>query len=157
MIGAGAASDKIFKGNRGLINVLMMVGIIAPIVIFAQVSHTNAYVDSALMFTMGMFLYGPQMLIGCAAAERAHKNAAATASGLTGTFAYIGAAAAGLPLGMLVDDYGWPAFFVAIGVAAVCGALCFMPLVIAEWRLSSRAVAMQATRKPAEVDAAALR
>jgi OPA family sugar phosphate sensor protein UhpC-like MFS transporter len=134
MIGAGAASDKIFKGNRGFINLLMMLGILLPIFAFSQVAHGNIFIDGALMFLMGMFLYGPQMLIGCAAAERAHKNAAATASGFAGTFAYIGAAVAGWPLGALTQTYGWPAFFGALLTAAACGALCFVPLIIAERR-----------------------
>jgi len=134
MIGAGAASDKIFKGNRGLINVIMLMCILVPILIFSQVDHNNAYLDSALMFLMGLFLYGPQMLIGCAAAERAHKNAAATASGFAGTFAYVGAALAGYPLMVLTDAMGWSAFFATLLVACVLGALCFVPLVLVESR-----------------------
>jgi len=132
MIGAGAASDKIFKGDRGLINVIMMIGIIVPVFIFSQVEHNNAVVDSALMFAMGVFLYGPQMLIGCAAAERAHKNAAGTASGFAGTFAYAGAALAGYPLMALTDAMGWSAFYAVMLAACVLGALCFIPLVLAE-------------------------
>lgn len=153
MIGAGFASDKIFKGDRGLINLLLMVAIIVPIFIFAQIPHTSAVIDSILLFLIGMFLYGPQMLIGCAAAERAHKNAAATASGFTGTFAYIGAAVAGMPLGALVDSYGWQAFFVLLVTTSALGALCFVPVVIAERRSSRAAVAMQAAREPTEINA----
>lgn len=134
MLSAGAISDKVFKGNRGLINLIMMLAILVPIGAFSQISHTNFYLDAFIMFFIGMFLYGPQMLIGCAAAERAHKNAAGTASGFAGTFAYIGAAAAGYPIGLLIQNFGWSAFFWALAGASICGALCFLPLVFAEWK-----------------------
>ncbi len=79
------------------------------------------------MFFSGLSIFGPQMLIGCAAAEKSHKDAAATASGFAGTFGYLGAACAGYPFGLLLEGYGWNAFFVAMILSAVLGAFCFMP------------------------------
>jgi OPA family sugar phosphate sensor protein UhpC-like MFS transporter len=84
-------------------------------------------IDAGLMFCIGFFLFGPQMLVGCAAAEASHKDAAATASGFAGTFGYLGAACAGYPFGYLLDQYGWNGFFIAMMVASFFGALCFIP------------------------------
>lgn len=134
MLSAGFISDKVFRGNRGLINALMMALLVVPITLFSTLSHTSFVMDATLMFFTGMMLYGPQMLIGCAAAERAHKNAAGTASGFTGTFAYIGAAASGYPLGALIQHYGWAAFYSTLCVSCVIASLLFLPLIIAEWR-----------------------
>jgi sugar phosphate permease len=44
------------------------------------------------MFLVGFFVFGPQMLIGMAAAELSHKKAAGAATGFVGWVAYLGAA-----------------------------------------------------------------
>lgn len=49
-------------------------------------------------FTVGFFVFGPQMLIGLAAVECGHKAAAGSISGFLGLFAYLGAALAGAGL-----------------------------------------------------------
>ena len=55
------------------------------------------FLDGIIIFFIGFFIFGPQMLIGMVAAELTHKKAAATSSGFAGCFAYIGAAMAGGP------------------------------------------------------------
>ena len=71
--------------------------------------------DSSLMFVIGFLIFGPQMLIGMAAAELSHKKAAGTATGFTGWVAYLGAAAAGYPLGIMTQELGWHSFFCRSG------------------------------------------
>lgn len=127
MLVAGFCSDRLFNGNRGIISFLFMAFLLIPTSLFWFNVANNYIFDSALMFSIGFFLFGPQMLIGCAAAEKSHKDAAATASGFAGTFGYLGAAAAGYPFGYLLDQYGWSGFFIAMMIAACGGALCFMP------------------------------
>jgi OPA family sugar phosphate sensor protein UhpC-like MFS transporter len=68
------------------------------------------------------------MLIGVAAAELSHKKAAGTATGFTGTFGYIGAAAAGAPLGFIARDFGWEGYFVVLIACGVLALLCLTPL-----------------------------
>lgn len=127
MLLAGFASDKLFNGNRGIISIIFMGLLLIPTSMFWFNIGQNYIIDAALMFLIGFFLFGPQMLIGCAAAEKSHKDAAATASGFAGTFGYLGAACAGYPFGLLLDNYGWNGFFIAMIAASFLGALCFIP------------------------------
>ena len=65
---------------------------------------------------MGFMVFGPQMLIGMYASELCHKRAAATANGFVGWVAYLGAAASGYPMGLVIDYAGWNgAFLVLLG------------------------------------------
>jgi OPA family sugar phosphate sensor protein UhpC-like MFS transporter len=129
MLIAGWCSDKIFNGNRGIISLLFMILLLIPTAIFWLKPGLNYIFDAGLMFFIGFFIFGPQMLIGCAAAEKSHQDAAATASGFAGTFGYLGAACAGYPFGLLLDSYSWNGFFIAMIFAAILGALCFLPFI----------------------------
>lgn len=129
MVVAGFVSDRLFRGKRGPINLIFMLLVAAPVVAIWNMLGANLVILSIYMFALGFFLFGPQMLIGCAAVELSHKNAAATASGFTGLFAYVfGAAFAGYPLGKTIDLFGWHGFFVVLIISVVCGAICFLPL-----------------------------
>ena len=68
------------------------------------------------------------MLIGVAAAELSHKKAAATATGFAGCFAYLGAAAAGGPLGAITKAWGWDGYLLTLFVCGILGALLMLPL-----------------------------
>ncbi len=59
--------------------------------------------QATCFFTIGFFVFGPQMLIGMAAAECSHKEAAGAATGFVGLFAYLGASLAGWPLAKVLD------------------------------------------------------
>ena len=82
-------------------------------------------------FTVGFFVFGPQMLIGLAAVECGHKAAAGSITGFLGLFAYLGAALAGWPLSLVIERYGWPGMFSLLSVAAVLMGLLLMPLLMA--------------------------
>lgn len=82
-------------------------------------------------FTVGFFVFGPQMLIGLAAVECGHKAAAGSITGFLGLFAYLGAALAGWPLSLVIEHYGWSGMFSLLSVAAVFMGLLLMPLLIA--------------------------
>jgi OPA family sugar phosphate sensor protein UhpC-like MFS transporter len=125
---AGLASDKIFSANRGPVNVIFCLFTTLAIYMFWCTSGNQPLMDSLLIFTIGFFVFGPQMLIGLAAAELAHKKAAATATGFTGFVAYSGATAAGYPLGLIMRGFGWEGFFVTITACAVISTLLLIPL-----------------------------
>ena len=129
MLLAGFWSDKLIAGGRGLVSGLFMMFLCVPLMAFWYVSSGGYLMCSALMFLTGLFLFGPQMLVGCAAVEMTDKQAAGTASGFAGVFGYLGAAVAGYPFGVLIDAFGWNGFFVALLLSAVLGALCFVPLI----------------------------
>ena len=82
-------------------------------------------------FTVGFFVFGPQMLIGLAAVECGHKAAAGSITGFLGLFAYLGAALAGWPLSRVIERYGWSGMFSLLSVAAVLMGLLLMPLLMA--------------------------
>ncbi len=129
MLVAGWISDKLFQGRRGPAFLIFGIGVVAAVLAFALLPSGGIIIDTAILFTIGFFLFGPQMLIGLAAAELSHKNAAATASGFaSGWFAYAGAAAAGFPIGLVTQVWGWDAFFVVLVVSSFVIVACSLPL-----------------------------
>ncbi len=128
MLVAGWLSDKIHSGRRGPMNVLFSAGMLGSILLLWIFPEVTAWLDSGFLFMIGFFLFGPQMLIGLAAAELSHKKAAGTASGFAGWFAYFGAAAAGYPLGKVADVFGWSGFFMIVTICSSVTVLLFLPM-----------------------------
>lgn len=127
-LAAGWISDKIFAGKRGPVNVLFTLGVILIIGAVWMAPAGQLWWVSSLMFMVGFFIFGPQMLIGMAAAELSHHQAAGTATGFVGWFAYLGAAVAGYPLGKISQDWGWDGFFIALMGCGVLAGLLLLPL-----------------------------
>jgi len=125
---AGWVSDKVFKGKRGPVNALFCAGMVVAVLALWFSSVPIIALDAALMFLIGFLVFGPQMLIGMAAAELSHKKAAATATGFIGWIAYLGAAAAGYPLGKATQEWGWEGFFLALGICGVISVISLLPL-----------------------------
>jgi OPA family sugar phosphate sensor protein UhpC-like MFS transporter len=140
---AGWCSDKIFGGKRNPVSILFTFGAIAALLAMHWNGIDWLFLDIAIIFSIGFFIFGPQMLIGMIAAELPDKKAAATASGFAGCFAYLGAAVAGGPLGALTEKWGWDGFFV---ILISCG-LASLALMIPLWsvKTSSKFVAKQKT------------
>lgn len=128
MLVAGYFSDRMLSLGRGIISVLFMVALAVPLIIFWQ-SGGGYFYNSCILFVIGFFLFGPQMLIGCVAVEKSDKQAAGTASGFAGVFGYLGAACAGYPVGVLLDSVGWDGFFIVLIISSFLGAICFLPLI----------------------------
>jgi OPA family sugar phosphate sensor protein UhpC-like MFS transporter len=128
MLVAGWLSDKIHAGRRGPMNVFFSAGMLIALCMMWFYHGPNMWIDSAAIFMVGFFLFGPQMLIGLTAAELSHKKAAGTAVGFAGVFAYFGAAAAGFPLGKIAQVLGWPGYFVVLTVCCVITVLLFLPM-----------------------------
>ncbi len=127
-LAAGWASDRIFKGRRGPINVLFSLGVVFAIYALWNSPAGLAYLDFAIMFLIGFLIFGPQMLIGMAAAELSHKKAAGTATGFSGLLGYFGAASSGYPLGKMAQEWGWYGFFVVLGLCGAIAVLLLLPL-----------------------------
>jgi OPA family glycerol-3-phosphate transporter-like MFS transporter/OPA family sugar phosphate sensor protein UhpC-like MFS transporter len=80
----------------------------------------------AVLAMAGFFIYGPQALIGIAAANHATKKAAATANGLVGIFGYLSTAVSGVGIGWLADHFGWNYVFVGVIAMAIIGMVVFL-------------------------------
>ncbi len=124
-LAAGFGSDKLFKGRRTPMNVLFSIGVLAALFGFWYIPSGYFTLNALLLFITGVFVFGPQMLIGIAAAEFCHYQAAGTATGFVSLFAYVGAAISGYPIGYITQHYGWDAFF---GVLVVCASMLILLL-----------------------------
>jgi MFS transporter, OPA family, sugar phosphate sensor protein UhpC len=125
---AGWSSDKIFKGRRAPVNILYSLLCVVGLVGMWNYSAHSVFLDSFFIFFIGFAIFGPQMLIGIAAAELSHKKAAATATGFAGFFGYLGAACAGWPLGKILNVGGWSGYYITLAVCAICASLLLIPL-----------------------------
>lgn len=134
MLVAGWATDKLFAGKAHRTCLFCMVGAALFMTIFWLLPPTAPFIVIICTLAMaGFFIYGPQALIGIAAANQATKKAAATANGLTGIFGYLSVAVSGLGVGMLVDYFSrtnpasaWDYVFVGMIGVAVIGAIIFL-------------------------------
>ena len=132
-LAAGWVSDKIFSGRRGPINVLFSLAVVGAILALWQSTPSTIFIDYFLIFCIGFLIFGPQMLIGIAGAELAHKKAAGSATGFIGWIAYIGMAASGYPLSKVMEWMGWNGFFITL---IICGILCVL-LLLPLWSIKS--------------------
>lgn len=127
-LAAGYLSDTIFRGRRGPVNILFIFGLLFILFLIWFIPSSSFLFIAPIMFFFGFLIFGPQMLIGMAAAELADKEAAGTATGFAGLFAYAGAACAGFPVGMIQKGYGWSGFFLLMSLCAIIAVGLLLPL-----------------------------
>ena len=132
---AGRISDWYIANSEGgavgkRIQVVMayLVGVAAMLLAFQAVPAGMPALQSFIVFMIGFFLYGPQMLIGLCGAEIVGRRSVGASEGFLGWIAYLGAANAGVPLSMLVQQYGWGAFFVALLAACAVAIALLAPI-----------------------------
>lgn len=130
---AGFASDLLFNGRRGPINLIYSAGVLVATVIMWHMTSGGFMAFALIIGVFGFLIFGPQMLIGVAAAELSHREAAGTATGFLGFFGYLGAAIAGYPLGYITEQWDWTGFFLFVAVCAAIGIVVLMFL----WSVSS--------------------
>ncbi|WP_318468110.1 MFS transporter [Photobacterium leiognathi] len=130
---AGWGSDKIFSGNRGPMILLFSMGIFLSVSALWLMPIVSFALQAVCLFAIGFFVFGPQMLIGMAAAECSHKDSVGAATGFVGLFAYMGAALAGYPLAIITQHFHWTGFFVVISVAAAAIGLLLLPFLKAQY------------------------
>jgi OPA family glycerol-3-phosphate transporter-like MFS transporter/OPA family sugar phosphate sensor protein UhpC-like MFS transporter len=125
MLLAGWITDRFFGGRsmRTCFFYMVLAGI--SLALFWKISGQSRLLATLFLCSAGFFIYGPQALVGIAAANLATKRAAATASGFTGYFGYLSTLLSGWGLGVLVQTRGWDAAFKALLIVAAVGALLF--------------------------------
>jgi len=124
---AGWTSDRLFQGRRGPVNVLFCVGVVFALATMLFIPSNSLILHYIVTFIVGIMIFGPQMLIGIAAVEIAHKKAAASANGFIGWLAYLGAACAGYPIGKVIEIWGWGGFFTILSCCGVLAVLLLSP------------------------------
>ncbi len=129
---AGWGSDKLFGGNRGPMNLLFALGVFLSVVALWLMPVFSFVLQASCVFAIGFFVFGPQMLIGMAAAECSHKAAVGAATGLLGLFAYLGAALAGYPMALVIEHYQWTGFFIVLTVVSAVIGLLLLPFFLAQ-------------------------
>ena len=102
MLAAGWATDRFFGGRAPRTCVIcMLMTALCLVGLYTLNEHTPLAVAIAILMSAGFFIYGPQALVGIAAANIATKRAAATA-------------------GMLVQYTDWSvALYTLVGMALV--------------------------------------
>lgn len=128
---AGWATDRFFSGRatRVCVICMLMTGI-CLIGLYMLSKDTPLIVAVLILMAAGFFIYGPQALVGVAAANLATKRAAATAGGFCGLFGYGSTIVSGWGLGLLVQHTGWDTTLNILIITAFIGAVVFA----AAWR-----------------------
>lgn len=111
---SGILSDRLFSGQRGPVNLIFMMMVTILVAVYWLAPVDSVFLNSVLLFFIGLFIFGPQMLVGIAVAEFSHKRATGASTGMAGLFAYMGAAVAGYPLSYIADNFGWQWVFGSI-------------------------------------------
>ncbi len=137
---SGWCSDKVFGGKRGPVNCLWCLFVGCAILYLWAIPNGSFILAATGMFMVGFFVFGPQMLIGLAAAELSHKEMGGSATGFVGWFAYLGAAFAGFPFGKITQDYGWWLFFTVLIMFSIIAAALLSPLWSVKERMESAVI-----------------
>ncbi len=133
-LAAGWLSDMMFGGKRAPVNILFSLGIFASLFAMWALPSGNVWLLGVTMSFMGFFVFGPQLLIGLAAAELADKAAAGTATGFVGFFAYLGGFTAGAPCAKIIVSLGYGSLLRILGVCVVITVVLLFPLLIKKVR-----------------------
>lgn len=123
---AGWLIDTKFRHRRHTVNVVYMLLLVFGILGLWKLPVGNPVLEGVYLALIGFLVYGPQMLVGVLAVDMSGKFAAATASGFTGLFGYLGGIASGIGTGWIVDRYGWDGGFVFFTASALIGTILFL-------------------------------
>ena len=129
MVVAGWATDHIFKNKAHHTCVFCMIGAAISIALFWVIPTGSPWWVMILPFTfIGFFIYGPQALLGIAAANQATNRASATANGILGIFGYASTLISGVGFGYVAQHYGWTGAYIVMITMAVLGIFTLLTL-----------------------------
>jgi len=128
---SGWTTDKIFNGKRMPFIFLCANGLIVISILFWNIPVGYQNLDYFVIGLLGFFTFGPQMLIGLMASEMVLKNAVCTANGFVGSWAYMGAALTGYPLGLIIN-LSWNIYFLTITICTIILMIIIVPIMLNE-------------------------
>ncbi|NLN76926.1 MAG: MFS transporter [Armatimonadetes bacterium] len=124
MLTFGWLADRVFHGRAARACFFSMIFCTLCMMYFWKLQSHSMLVNAALLCGVGLFVYGPQALVGVIAANLATRRAAATAIGVTGFFGYMSGIISGWGVGSLVKANDWsPVFAMLTGCAAMAALL----------------------------------
>jgi OPA family sugar phosphate sensor protein UhpC-like MFS transporter len=120
---SGWISDRFFNGKRSLVNIIFSVGI--TVTIYLMWLFIGIYsVEYFLIIMLGLFVYGPQMLLGVAVAEVSNKGAISTSTGFAGLWSYFGMSLAHI----CIPAMSFNSYFITLIFSGFLAILFFLPL-----------------------------
>lgn len=131
MLIGGVVTDKLFKGRAHRTCVFCMLGVAIFMTLFQILpASTPQYIMIFVLAMAGFFIYGPQALIGIAAANQATNRASATANGLVGIFGYASGLVSGIGVGVMMDltNNNWDIVFGGMIAIAIIGMFVFISM-----------------------------
>lgn len=124
---AGIMSDRM-GGRRVVVTILYLVGMVFALALAWSMPVGLPIVDFAMFAATGFMINGPQMMIGLIGAEVCDRRVVATAMGVLGCISYLGAAASGFPLSLVIRRAGWDMYFFSLLISCVSAIVCLAPL-----------------------------
>jgi len=125
----GHVSDRVFQSRR-LPYCVICFFLLGLILFFFNriVELRHEWLIAAVLFVMGLLLYGPDSLISATAAvDFGTSKGASTASGLINGLGSIGAIVGGTIPGFFKESWGWGGVFGFLGASVTLGALIMLP------------------------------
>ncbi|WP_108624051.1 MFS transporter [Candidatus Similichlamydia epinepheli] len=129
----GWISDVLFSGKRVPTTLLFMFFFMLVLVFLFLGGVTNYFLNSLILFFLGVSLFGPQMLVGLIATEISPSNLSGAANGFVSIFAQIGSAFAGYPFGLILSQSNWVLFFGALFGCSLMSVFCLSPILFVEF------------------------
>ncbi len=126
MLLSGWVTDRFWGGRAARVSLICMILATFFVFLFWLIPTSSLWISLLIMVPIGFFIYGPQALVGIAAANLATKKAAATAVGFTGLFGYASTVVSGWGLGYLADHLGWSYTMGALVGIGITGSLVLL-------------------------------
>jgi len=123
-IWAGWMSDRVFKGRRAPVCVIMLLFLALFSWLYPQIPAGDWILSLVYLLVIGFMTFGPHVLmVGIMPMDYATRKAASAATGFIDGWGYIGSALAGVGTGFLVDNFSWNTAFNFWVLSAVIAAI----------------------------------
>ena len=109
---SGFISERLFKGKRTPVNILLLSGLLLSIFGFMVNQVYQVFIlDYVYAALIGLFCAGLQNLVGLHIVEVCSSRVASAANGFGGSFSYLGAFISSFGTGYIAQNFGWKGAF----------------------------------------------